>query len=201
MNLCKLTTCKLAVRALCPLVAPLLLAACSGILRPVAEPIRTAIPDTGHADLNAIIVGALRNDPGALRPYLSFLALPCTKADGLGGPPCCRDGEADGTVVRILPLLGREGHFLREDELADWPGIQVSELMAVYRVSDAAYGDEVYPAGACALRFAGVQEQTTVTLQVKEGRIVRMDFGFGSLSAVRAEDVDRYLIPPRTTQD
>ncbi len=41
----------------------------------------------------------------------------------LGGPPPCRKGEAEGTVVEVLPSRGPEGSFMRKDEVGNWLGL------------------------------------------------------------------------------
>jgi len=114
----------------------------------------------------------------------------------LGGPPKCLAGEADGTLVEVLPILSSEGTFLKKSDLDTWK-LNVSELYAVYQVSDKAFSDENYPAGEYALVFVGdADAPTSITLQVRDGGIVRVDYGFSYPPEISPDLVERYLIEP-----
>lgn len=155
---------------------------------------------TGIAELDGIIEKVLAGDTAGLRSLLEFTQTKCTNAEGLGGPPKCLNGEQEGTPVDVLPFLGPEGHFIRKADIASWQGIDASDLFAVYQVSDLAYSDENFPAGEYALVFIGdSQASMSVTLQVRRGRIVRIDDGFGYPPVIREDDVLRYLVPPIKT--
>jgi hypothetical protein len=123
----------------------------------------------------------------------------CTTEHGLGGPPKCLTGEHDGAPVDVLPFLGPgEGSFLRELDAPDWIGPRLSYLYAAYEVSDAAYSDPNYPAGQYALVFATDEASPTpVTLQVTQGRIVRIDHGTGWPALIPPANVKVFLVPPR----
>ena len=112
---------------------------------------------TGVTELDnviAIVMGGRRNE---LQSILGFTQTECTLAEGLGGPPKCLEGEADGTPVEVLPFLGPEGHFIREEDIDTWEGLNLSELFAAYQVSESAYSDENYPAGDyCRNRTRGI---------------------------------------------
>jgi hypothetical protein len=56
--------------------------------------------------------------------------------------------------VEVLPFIGPEGSHLRREEVQDWTGLDVSELVAVYRLSDQVYADENYPSGDYRVHFA-----------------------------------------------
>ena len=178
-----------------------LLSACaSGQTEPVVD---TPVPQnqTGVAELDAIIAAALGGDLEKLRSFLGFTQTTCTFAEGLGGPPRCLDSEQEGTPVEVLPFLGPEGHFVRNDDIESWEGVDVSEVFAVYQVSERAYSEANYPAGEYAIVFVSSPEnQTSVTLQVQEGRIVRIDYGFGYPPAIREDDVVKYLVSPVNTK-
>ena len=69
--------------------------------------------------IREIIAAAEVNDIDALRLFLVFTPTACaTNVQGVGGPPDCRPGEADGTLVPVLAIADCEGHYMREDELA-----------------------------------------------------------------------------------
>ena len=107
-------------------------------------------------------------------------------------------GEPRGTAVDVLPVLGPgEGSFLRESEMNSWVGPTLARLYAAYRVSGAAYSDENYPAGEYALVFLGDGASlAAVTLQVRHGRVVRIDYGAGWPPQISPEAVDEYLVSP-----
>jgi hypothetical protein len=152
---------------------------------------------TGIRDLDAVVGAALSGDSGALMPYLEFMPALCTTERALGGPPKCLPGEHDGTPVNVLPFLGPEGSFLRELDAPAWIPPRMSRLYAVYKVSDAAYSDANYPAGEYALVFATDDAASApITLQVSQGRIVRIDYGAGWPPQIPPEAVDRYLVSP-----
>jgi hypothetical protein len=88
--------------------------------------------------------------------------------------------------VEVLPFLGAEGHFIRRADINRLDGLDAAALFAVYEVSESAYSDENYPAGEYALVFLGKPEvPTPVTLQVRQGRIVRIDYGFAHPPEIR----------------
>jgi hypothetical protein len=93
---------------------------------PVRTP--TATPQviaTATAPRNAwhtIIEAATRNDVDALAKLVRFTPTACiTDVQGMGGPPDCRPGEANGTLVDVLAISDCEGHYVRRDEPAFYP--------------------------------------------------------------------------------
>ena len=151
---------------------------------------------TGIDALDEIIALALAGNVESLRNKIQYTAATCTNADGLGGPPKCAEGEAEGTLVEVLPFLGPEGHFLRKTEISSWNGVEATRLYAVYQVSESAYSESYMPAGEYALVFLTSQAHIQVTLRIDKGQIVRVDTSFGSSPTIRESDVAEYLIPP-----
>jgi hypothetical protein len=151
---------------------------------------------TGIPEVDQSIETAVQDDAAKLIPYLKFRELSCSFADGLGGPPKCKQGEAEGDPVSVLPVIGPEGHFIREEEIENWTGVNVSELFAVYIVSEAAYSDQNYPAGEYAIVFIGGDEFTNVTMQVKDGEIVRLDYGYGNPPVIPDVNIEEYIFLP-----
>lgn len=153
---------------------------------------------TGIPDIDVVLDAVESGDPNALRELFRYTRTSCTNAEGLGGPPKCRDGEAAGTMVEVLPFLGPEGSFLRVDEVGDFPGLNVTGLYAVYQVSEKAYSDEDYPAGEYAAIFVGDSNLSTVILQITEGGIVRIDYVFDpeTLKTIVERDASGLILPP-----
>jgi hypothetical protein len=154
----------------------------------------------GIADVDVVLAALESNDPQTLRDLFLFTQTSCTTADGLGGPPKCRKGEADGAQVEVLPFLGPEGSFLHKDEIEEFPGLDVTGLYAVYRVAESAYSDENYPAGEYGVILAADENKPSIILQVRHGGIVRIDYLLGSslndLKAVLDRDASEIVISP-----
>jgi hypothetical protein len=128
---------------------------------PHFEDITSAVASGSTEDLLAIV---------------KFSSLPCTNAEGMGGPPKCLDNEAEGTPVEVLPIIGPEGHHIRRSEMSSWPGIDDARLYAAYRTSESTYSDEYFPAGDYAIAFIMPSKVDGVVFQVTQDGIVRMDY-------------------------
>jgi hypothetical protein len=161
------------------------------------EPITESNDRTGIPELDNIIEVTLSGDVNELRSLIEFTQSKCTHAEGLGGPPKCRADEAEGTPVEVLPFLGPEGSFIRRSEIEDWKGVQAGRVYAVYEVPDSVYSDEDYPKGEYAIMFIEDSEHGfSITLQVTQGRIVRIDYGFSYPPEIPEEQGVRYLLGP-----
>lgn len=152
---------------------------------------------TGNADVDAIIAAVENGDLRQLQGLIRFTAIPCTRAEGLGGPPKCEVGEAEGTAHEVLPILGPEGHFMREADLAGFQGLSVVGIHAVYRLSDSAYSEEAYPAGEYAVAFIGGENQPDVVLHIRGG-IVRIDYIYPPtlLDEIVQRDASELILAP-----
>ena len=200
--------------ALTPASTPAAEATAAPTLTPTAEATATPLPvpsstpssvavvhdaetRTGIENIDHIIDVVLEGDVDRVQDVLIFKTVGCTHEDGLGGPPKCREGESEGTEVEVLPFLGPEGHFLRRDEVHQWPGIEVTGLYGVYRVSENAYSEEYYPAGQFGIIFVGAREGYSVVLQVDNGGVVRIDYVFGDSPGMKLErEAEEIVLPP-----
>jgi hypothetical protein len=153
---------------------------------------------TGIEEVDRILDAS--GDVQMLRSLIQFTPAKCTRREGLGGPPKCRENETEGTPVDVLPFLGPEGSFLRRDEIEKWPGFEVSGLYAIYEVSAKAYSEEYYPAGQYAILFIGKENQPAISLRVSKGGIVRVDYVFDdsleSLDAILQREAAKLIIAP-----
>jgi len=154
---------------------------------------------TGIADLDRIIDTVLAGSPEEEIQLLQFSAISCTHTEGLGGPPKCREDEEEGTKVEVFPFLGPEGHHMRREELDNWNGIQATDVFAAYRVSSQVYSDPAYPAGEYAIMFLTGDEQLYLTVQVSDGKIVRIDNNFGNPADIDLDQAasEIILVPER----
>lgn len=144
---------------------------------------------TGVEEIDRILDAS--GDVRKLRALIAFTPAKCTEQEGLGGPPKCLPGEKEGTSVEVLPFLGPEGYFLRKSEIENWPGFEISGIYAIYKVSSKAYSDENYPAGQYAILFLGKEDQPAISLRVKDGQIVRVDYVFDHSSESLQETLQR----------
>ena len=154
----------------------------------------------GIEEIDNVINAVASNDLGRLRSLVNFTTAKCTLLEGLGGPPKCRNGEAEGTPVEVLPFLGSEGSFIRKDEIKIWQGIEVSGLYAIYRVSGDVQSEEYYPAGEVAIIFVAPENRPAVSLRLGEGGIVRVDHIFDtspeSLEAILQREASELILAP-----
>lgn len=157
----------------------------------------TSEPGTGVDELDRIIQIGLDSNIEALRSLIRYLQVKCTFDDGLGGFPKCKEGESEGQIVEVLPVLAGEGHFIRRDDIDSWVGIDGTDLYAVYSVSDSVFSDPIYPSGEYAIAFINEARFMISTLHIVEGQIVRADYAMGNPPIIRPDDVHMYLIAPR----
>lgn len=155
---------------------------------------------TGIADIDVVLDAIESDDPQQLRGLLRFITVPCTIADGLGGPPKCRENESDGTLVEVFPFLGSEGGYLHKENLDLWTGIDVVSLYAVYRNSENVYSDETFPAGEYAILFLSEDNFPGTILQIKGRQIVRIDTVFdisseGLANILNRDALEMILVP------
>ena len=90
-------------------------------------------------EIDTILDTVNSNDKQRLTDLFSYTTIACkTVVNALGGPPPCREGEAEGTLVEVLPVLSSEGTYLWKDEVSNWQGLDMTGLYAVYQVSESA---------------------------------------------------------------
>jgi hypothetical protein len=152
---------------------------------------------TGLDEVDQVINTVLEGDINEIRERIKFTTAGCTHVDGLGGPPKCNEDESEGTMVEVLPILGSEGHFIRRSEIHEWQGIDVTGLYAVYLVSENAFTDKDYPAGAYGIIFRTKMPNFIVIYQVENGSIVRIDSRVGSPPDINFErEAEEFILPP-----
>ncbi len=190
-----------------------LLAACAPLPSPVTETAvapspqltveRTIYPldtQTGVEEIDGILNVVATGDIQSLRSLLKFTAAECTTREGLGDPPKCQAGEAEGKVVDVFPFLGSEGSCIRKDELEGWLGIDISGLYAVYQVSDTVVSELGYPAGMYSILYKSSGEKTMVSVRVEDGMIVRIDTIFDispeSLDTIFQRESAKFILAP-----
>lgn len=156
---------------------------------------------TGTAVIDSILDAVASVDPQELRSLIEFTNAVCTQLEGLGGPPKCREGEAEGTPAEVLPFLGSEGNFLRKDEIEQWMGVNATGIYAVYEVNTAALSSEqYYPVGNYVILLVSDTDPYATAVRVGQTGIVRVDTVFDAspeaLNAmIEREALDVILAP------
>lgn len=131
---------------------------------------------TGITGLDPVLEAIAGRDPETIAARLQLLETPCTTADGLGGPPKCAEGVADGTVVTVFPVLESEGTFVPADGLLTLAeSLDIKGLFGIYQVTGGPSAEEAYwPSGSYGIVLAGNGSVPAYTLLVDRGNIVRI---------------------------
>jgi hypothetical protein len=136
---------------------------------------------------------------------IQYTRIACATVDGLGGPPPCPEGIAEGTEIEVFPTLGSESSFVAPGNMQTFLNNSIlKSLYAVYRVKPNPNIEPYFPEGEYAMLFERNLNDVSlpVVLRVVDGRIVRMDFSFGVsvadlLKEVPLEDV---LVTPQAAK-
>jgi hypothetical protein len=154
---------------------------------------------TSIEEIDRVIDAILGKD---LNPRLNLIRLTttaCTTADGLGGPPTCEPGEADGTIVDACPISAGEGYHVRPDNVPAAFDFTVRGLFAVYVVPEDAYNTDYWPAGEYGIVFTSEDNgyPHVITVLVEDGQIVRLAFNpdWPPFDLVGAAS-DEFILPP-----
>lgn len=161
---------------------------------------RAAYPDdtrTGIATLDAVIAAMLANDTAALADLVHYTSVECVaQAEGLGGPPLCEEGEAEGTVVEVLPQAFSHGSYTRRADIMEQLPQGDFSLYAAYHVS-AETREPYFPVGQYAAVFVdeSLAFYNGLTIHVTDDGIVRIDYG-RPVDLVAAFGADEAILPP-----
>lgn len=165
------------------------------------EPYHPLTTRTGIEEIDRVLAAVASDDQQALLSVVQFTKAECTHAQGLGGPPKCREGEEEGTSMDVFPFLGGEGSYLRKDEIGNWHEIDASALYAVYEVSPDVHGEEYFPVGEYVIILVDSTNGEPVALRVAEGGIVRVDFLYvpipETLHALIQREASNVVLAPR----
>ncbi len=162
--------CRLTTLIALAFMAVLLAIACGGDgSSPTPSP--TPSPAAGApAEVQAIVDAALSGDADALRPLLGYASIPCSTAiPMLGGPPLCREVEADGTPVDVFAVSGCHGGYVRPDELS-LDALSDIDFYAVYRWPEEDF--DFFAAEYAAIFSGGKGKTQGLGLMINEGKLV-----------------------------
>ncbi len=140
-------------------------------------PSATASPGervTGIAEVDSVLAVIRSGDANAIEQIMEPQDLACTTRVGLGGPPKCPDGVADGTVVTVFPSSASSLVWSFDWDVHAQFLASVTEVVAVYRADYMPYDPAVdrIPSGSY---VAIVQPLRLV--HIHNGRIVYLSLG------------------------
>lgn len=172
---------------------------------PVTDSASPAPGRTGIPEVDAVIETLFTGDEEAVRALIRFTAVECEDEPvGLGAPPQCPEGVADGTPVDVLPWASCEGTYLFPEAI-DGTVTTLSEpgatLAAVYEA-----GGKVWPPGRYVAVFSGVgaprRADIAYAVSITDGRVVGIHAGCGMTPEEYAEFfglADALLVVPTPT--
>ncbi len=162
--------------------------------------VRAAYPQdtsTGISTVDALINARLHNDVDALKNQVQYLMLNCIiTPEGIGGPPLCADGEANGTTVDVLPTIFSEGTFIRRTDIDTHLKAGHYSLLAVYKVTNPT-NDPNFPSGDYGVIFIDEDQpfQNAVNYRINDKGIVRIDYDAWP-DIVTGYDIGEYVLSP-----
>lgn len=173
-------------------------------------PVVTGMPDVDH-----LIAAARAKDVIELAGLTQYQLQPCTLAPVSGGPPGCREGEAEGDLVEVMAASSCEDGWVRPEHVPDAYRLALEPgeptLVAVYRP---AYTPDTYgangPSGAghdgkiVAVYDTGNRDDGTakgVALHMNPGRVVWIETDCGGLlELLDPARAASYLIEPPNSE-
>ena len=156
-------------------------------------------------ELQPIMVAMLGPSLTDRADVIQFSQIACANVEGLGGPPSCPEGVAEGTELEVFPTLGGEGSYVAPENIETFfNNFLLKNLYAVYRVTPNPNIEPYYPEGEYAMIFERNINDISlpVVLRVMDGKVVRMDFSVGTPAAnlLTAVPVENVLITPQEAQ-
>ena len=156
-------------------------------------------------ELQPIMVAMLGPSLSDQVSVIQYAQIACANVEGLGGPPSCPEGVAEGTELEVFPMLGGEGSFIAPENMEIFfNNFLLKNLYAVYRVTPNPNIEPYFPEGEYAMIFERNINDISlpVVLRVMDGKVVRMDFSVGTPAAdlLAAVPVENVLITPQEAQ-
>jgi hypothetical protein len=152
----------------------------------------------GVPEGDVVVQAVLSGDQEALGRLVRYEAVPCTTGPvQFGGPPECREGEADGTVVDALRVASCEGHYARRDGIEQALGYLMAGKPKLYRVYQSSPSTWL-PGDYTAVFSVEGPESGQVfgkALIIDDGEITSIDFGCGESPEEMARQFERSSSP------
>lgn len=144
---------------------------------------------TGIPEVDSLAALIATGDQEAINAQVHWTSIPCSNAEGLGGPPPCPEGVAEGTRLDVLPIV--ESHLYFVDTFQ----IDADPLLAVYEAPDVTTSvyafpelDIDWPVARYVMIYAHRTMPAAISLLVTdEGKIMRVVFQMVDPSASVAD--------------
>lgn len=156
---------------------------------------------TGNDEIDDVIDAIMEKDIDNRLALVRWISTACTTADGLGGPPKCQPGEADGTIIETFPVSNGEGHHVRPEKIQTVLDFTVRGVVAIYIVPEKNDHTEqdYWPAGEYGMIFSSEDGGVPhiITVLVEDGQIVRLEFNpaWPPFDTIRQKS-DQFMLPP-----
>ncbi len=125
----------------------------------------------------AQVIGAVTSKQiASVLPLVAYQNVGCTTAQGAGGPPKCKPGEAQGTVQKVFPTGRCEGEWASDATKAITDAVNgAGSLYAAAKVKAPSPDPEPYwPKGETVVVFRGISSASPTAYFVLSGdKIVR----------------------------
>lgn len=153
---------------------------------------------TGIEEVDRVLDALFEVDGLQFQDVAAFISTPCVaESEGIGGPPECRESEADGDLVDVFIFSAPSMHYLRRDEIDLYPGVAFSGVYAIYRIREEVLNDSSYPAGSYGILCIGKEHdvpRTDVLLRVTTAGVIGIserwnEFPQDLLSMLAREDI------------
>ncbi len=110
-----------------------------------------------YAPATVALIDALeRRDAEAVGDALQIRAEPCTRAEGLGGPPKCVDDDPEGTPYEVFRFIDCEGGWVPISSIPEFTQgiLEAIGPLAAYGTLDPAEAQALYREGDTLVVFA-----------------------------------------------
>lgn len=176
---------------------------------PASQPTRVVV--TGDPPVDQVIGAALVSDNIELAGLVGYQKIQCKKdSPGRpGDPPPCRDTEADGTAVEVLPVTAScDGGWVRPEQVPDSFRLDLPEgkpvMLAVLKpkATPATFGGGFGADQTVVFRTGthGDGSAMGVALHLRNGRVVWIEADCRNLlELIAPERVDAFIVDPNGT--
>lgn len=160
---------------------------------------------TGNPDIDPVLEAIDSGDPAKIVAATHFTPVPCSyNQQGIGAPPGCPAGAAEGTPVEVLPGAACEGYYTTREEFERNVNLSrrtEATLYAVVKLRPASAPNPNWPQGDYALIYATPQASGTFgsVINVANGKMVNRWSGCGTTpeGIISTLDVESFVLPPR----
>ena len=148
---------------------------------PVQPDADGAVRRSGDPTIDLVIEAVERQDVPALLELTELQSVACVASlEGLGGPPLCREGEEEGTIVEVFPAAYCEG------VLDHFPGAVLGQFVSaargLYAVTEGPDEERSVPYWPVGDTFIVFHTESAIGLNagrlvLEDGRLVMASFG------------------------